>query len=63
MQDILNLVYICECNGLPEVAAYWKQVVDINDYQKSRFVNVSSWCRALHAIVRAVKDTSSAIGL
>eukprot|EP00243_Klebsormidium_subtile_P004622 TRINITY_DN18771_c0_g1_i1.p1 TRINITY_DN18771_c0_g1~~TRINITY_DN18771_c0_g1_i1.p1 ORF type:complete len:543 (+),score=131.64 TRINITY_DN18771_c0_g1_i1:236-1630(+) len=38
-KDILNLVYICECNGLPEVAAYWKQVVDINDYQKSRFVN------------------------
>ncbi|RAL40849.1 hypothetical protein DM860_008547 [Cuscuta australis] len=38
-KDILNLVYICECNGLPEVAEYWKQVVKINDYQKSRFVN------------------------
>ncbi|KAF9601663.1 hypothetical protein IFM89_021185 [Coptis chinensis] len=33
-KDILNLVYICECNGLLEVANYWKQVVKINDYQK-----------------------------
>eukprot|EP00897_Mesotaenium_endlicherianum_P010258 jgi/Mesen1/9260/ME000006S09261 len=37
-KDILNLVYICECNGLPEVAKYWQQVIDINDYQKQRFV-------------------------
>ncbi|KAH7299636.1 hypothetical protein KP509_24G021700 [Ceratopteris richardii] len=37
-KDILNLVYICECNGLTEVANYWKQVVHINDYQKARFV-------------------------
>ncbi|KAH7365970.1 hypothetical protein KP509_18G057100 [Ceratopteris richardii] len=37
-KDILNLVYICECNGLTEVANYWKQVVQLNDYQKSRFV-------------------------
>ncbi|KAH8951055.1 hypothetical protein BDL97_09G006200 [Sphagnum fallax] len=37
-KDILNLVYICECNGLPDVAHYWKQVVQINDYQKTRFV-------------------------
>jgi UDPglucose 6-dehydrogenase len=38
-KDILNLVYICECNGLQEVSDYWKHVVKINDYQKSRFVN------------------------
>ncbi|URD91989.1 UDP-glucose/GDP-mannose dehydrogenase family, NAD binding domain [Musa troglodytarum] len=38
-KDILNLVYICECHGLPEVANYWKDVIKINDYQKSRFVN------------------------
>ncbi|MCO5585790.1 hypothetical protein L7F22_039726 [Adiantum nelumboides] len=37
-KDILNLVYICECNWLTEVANYWKQVVQINDYQKARFV-------------------------
>lgn len=48
-KDILNLVYICECNGLPEVAHYWKQVIKINDYQKSRFVNrvVSSMFNAV----------------
>ncbi|CAL9121486.1 unnamed protein product [Musa textilis] len=38
-KDILSLVYICECNGLPEVASYWKDVIKVNDYQKSRFVN------------------------
>merc|ERR1712147_591836 len=37
-KDILNLVYICESQGLHEVAAYWRQVVTMNDYQKDRFV-------------------------
>lgn len=37
-KDILNLVYICESNGLVEVANYWKEVIKVNDYQKSRFV-------------------------
>jgi UDPglucose 6-dehydrogenase len=37
-KDILNLVYLCESLNLPEVAQYWKQVVDINEYQKTRFV-------------------------
>jgi UDPglucose 6-dehydrogenase len=36
-KDILNLVYLCESFGLPEVAAYWNQVVTMNDYQKRRF--------------------------
>lgn len=36
-KDILNLVYLCEHFGLPEVAAYWEQVVVINDYQRRRF--------------------------
>lgn len=36
-KDILNLVYICECLNLPEVAAYWQQVIDLNEYQKTRF--------------------------
>lgn len=36
-KDILNLVYLCESFGLHEVAAYWQQVITINDYQKSRF--------------------------
>jgi UDPglucose 6-dehydrogenase len=37
-KDILNLVYLCESFGLPEVAAYWNQVIQVNDWQKRRFV-------------------------
>ena len=36
-KDILNLVYLCQTYGLEEVAAYWLQVIKINDYQKNRF--------------------------
>uniref|UniRef100_A0A2C9M1W1 UDP-glucose 6-dehydrogenase n=1 Tax=Biomphalaria glabrata TaxID=6526 RepID=A0A2C9M1W1_BIOGL len=36
-KDVLNMVYLCECLNLPEVAAYWQQVIDINDYQRKRF--------------------------
>lgn len=36
-KDILNLVYICESLGLNEVAAYWNQVIIMNNYQKERF--------------------------
>ena len=36
-KDILNLVYLCEHFGLPEVAAYWNGVIEMNDYQKHRF--------------------------
>ena len=36
-KDILNLVYLCETYNLPEVAAYWEQVVKMNEYQERRF--------------------------
>lgn len=36
-KDILNLVYLCETYGLHECAAYWNQVIIMNDYQKKRF--------------------------
>merc|ERR1712166_1234269 len=36
-KDILNLIYICECKGLMEVAEYWSQVIKINDLQRTRF--------------------------
>lgn len=36
-KDILNLVYLSESLHLPEVAAYWRQVVEMNEYQKGRF--------------------------
>ena len=37
-KDILNLVYLCRHYGLDEVADYWEQVVEINAWQKKRFV-------------------------
>ncbi len=37
-KDILNLVYLCEHFGLPEVAQYWEQVICMNEYQQDRFV-------------------------
>lgn len=36
-KDILNLVYLSESLHLPHVAAYWRQVVEMNEYQKRRF--------------------------
>ncbi len=36
-KDLLNLVYLCGYFNLPEVAAYWQSVLDMNEYQKSRF--------------------------
>ena len=37
-KDLLSLVYIAESQHLSEVAAYWKSVIDINQYQKDRFI-------------------------
>lgn len=36
-KDILNLVYLCETYGLKECAEYWRQVIEMNDFQKRRF--------------------------
>ncbi|KAI9713482.1 MAG: UDP-glucose 6-dehydrogenase 1 [Bogoriella megaspora] len=36
-KDILSLAYISETLHLPEVARYWRSVVEINEYQKDRF--------------------------
>ena len=36
-KDVLNLTYLCGHFGLPEVAAYWEQVIQLNDWQKRRF--------------------------
>ncbi len=37
-KDILNLVYLCETYGLSAAADYWRQVVDFNTHQQTRFV-------------------------
>ena len=55
-KDILNLVYLCEYFGLPEVAEYWEQVVKMNDHQKSRFVN-----RIVRTLFNTVSDKKIAI--
>ncbi|KAF7543227.1 hypothetical protein G7Z17_g10909 [Cylindrodendrum hubeiense] len=38
-KDVLNLVYLAETMGLPEVAEYWRQVVKMNEYARDRFSN------------------------
>ncbi len=35
-KDILNLVYLSEFFGLPEVAAFWESVVNLNNWQQRR---------------------------
>jgi UDPglucose 6-dehydrogenase len=55
-KDILNLVYLCEYFGLPEVAAYWEQVVKMNDYQKRRFVQ-----RIVRTLFNTVSDKQIAV--
>ena len=39
-KDILNLVYLCNYFGLPEVADYWKNVININDWQQKRLSEI-----------------------
>jgi UDPglucose 6-dehydrogenase len=36
-KDVLNLTYLAESLNLPEVAAYWDQVIKMNDWQRRRF--------------------------
>ncbi|XP_050417434.1 UDP-glucose 6-dehydrogenase isoform X2 [Patella vulgata] len=55
-KDVLNLVYLCECLNLPEAAAYWQQVVDINDYQRQRFAN-----RVVESLFNTVTDKNITI--
>lgn len=43
-KDVLSLVYIAETYNLPEVAAYWKHIVDINEYSKQRFTKKITKC-------------------
>jgi len=54
--DILNLVYICEQFGLHEVAAYWQQVVDMNEYQKKSFT-----VRIIHTLFNTVTNKKIAV--
>lgn len=55
-KDILNLVYLCEHFGLPEVAAYWNGVIEMNDYQKHRFCR-----RVVSTMFNTVSDKKIAV--
>jgi len=55
-KDILNLVYLCEHFGLPEVAAYWEGVVRMNDWQKHRFT-----ARIVRALYNSIADKRIAV--
>ncbi|XP_065061535.1 UDP-glucose 6-dehydrogenase-like [Rhopilema esculentum] len=50
-KDVLNLVYLCEALNLPEVAAYWHQVITMNEYQRRRFAN-----RIINCLFNTVTD-------
>ena len=39
-KDISNLVYLCQSLHLDQVAEYWRQVLVINEYQKTRFTRM-----------------------
>ena len=55
-KDILNLVYLCEHFGLPEVANYWEGVVKMNDWQKRRFAS-----RIVRGLFNTVADKKIAV--
>lgn len=55
-KDILNLVYLSEYFGLPEVAAYWDQVIIMNDYQKKRFAR-----NIIHSLFNTVSGKKIAL--
>ncbi len=55
-KDILNLVYLCEHFGLPEVALYWEGVVRMNDWQKRRFAG-----KIVRSLFNTVADKTIAV--
>ena len=55
-KDVLNLVYLSEALNLPEIAAYWHQVVVMNDYQRKRFAN-----RIINCLFNTVTDKKISI--
>ncbi|XP_047137980.1 UDP-glucose 6-dehydrogenase isoform X1 [Hydra vulgaris] len=55
-KDVLNLVYLCEALNLPEVAAYWHQVVEMNEYQRKRFAN-----RIINCLFNTASDKKLAL--
>ncbi|MEO1857069.1 MAG: nucleotide sugar dehydrogenase [Rubritalea sp.] len=55
-KDILNLVYLSEHFGLPEVADYWRQVITMNDYQRKRFTR-----KVIHSLFNTLQGKRIAV--
>ncbi|XP_062865152.1 UDP-glucose 6-dehydrogenase [Trichomycterus rosablanca] len=55
-KDVLNLVYLCEALNLTEVAKYWQQVIDMNEYQRRRFA-----CRIIDCLFNTVSGKKIAL--
>ncbi|XP_038069186.1 UDP-glucose 6-dehydrogenase-like [Patiria miniata] len=55
-KDVFNLVYLCEALNLPHVAAYWQQVISMNDYQRRRFAS-----KIINCLFNTVTDKKIAI--
>jgi UDPglucose 6-dehydrogenase len=58
-KDILNLVYLCEHFGMPEVAAYWESVVKMNDWQKHRFTSKIVRASTIRSRTRRSRSSAS----
>jgi UDPglucose 6-dehydrogenase len=39
IKDVLSLSYLAESLNLPEVATYWRQVLEMNTFQRNRFID------------------------
>ena len=55
-KDILNLVYLCDHFGLPDVAAYWRQVIEMNNYQRKRFTR-----QVIHSLFNTLQGKRVAV--
>lgn len=55
-KDILNLVYLCRHFGLPEVAHYWEQVIEMNNYQRKRFTH-----KLIHSMFNTLQGKKIAV--
>jgi UDPglucose 6-dehydrogenase len=52
-KDILGMSYMAETLGLPEVAAFWRSAVDLNELRKARFCD--QILAAMHGTLRNKK--------
>lgn len=54
-KDVLSLVYLAETLILPEVASYWRSVIEINEWARDRFV--TRVIKSLHNTLSGKKVT------